>query len=304
MIPLFPQFKKLTDSDQKHITEITNKYDPYSDFNFTSVYSYNTLELAEISVLNNNLVMKFTDYESNLPFYTFLGDNRVQDTLQQVIDRSIVDGFGNELKLIPEINIKSHLDTLADSYEISEDRDNFDYVYSLENLATLSGRHYDGHRNLVKRFHESFAGIKIEEITLVQKDIQQKISDLVFRWGKNKNKTEDEIKTEFSAIERLLNIAPTLNLTAIGAFDNDILVGFSIEEVLSSKWAIAHFGKADITYHGIFQVMEHEHAKRLHAKGIELLNYEQDLGISGLRQSKQNWKPIGFLKKYKIKPKA
>lgn len=36
------------------------------------------------------------------------------------------------------------------------------------------------------------------------------------------------------------------------------------------------------------------------SKGIKYLNLEQDIGIEGLRKGKENWRQIGFLKKFTI----
>ena len=75
MIPEFPQFKPLTLSDKEGIERITQKYPPYSDFNFMSMRSWDIKGKIKISKFNNNLVARFTDYLKGNPFFSFLGDN-------------------------------------------------------------------------------------------------------------------------------------------------------------------------------------------------------------------------------------
>jgi hypothetical protein len=41
--------------------------------------------------------------------------------------------------------------------------------------------------------------------------------------------------------------------------------------------------------------------KKLRALGCEFINFEQDMGIAGLKQAKRLWRPVKYLKKYTIK---
>ncbi len=56
-IPKFPSSKKLTLADQAEVQNFVEKFPPYSDYNFTSLYSYNVENNIELSWLNNNLVV-------------------------------------------------------------------------------------------------------------------------------------------------------------------------------------------------------------------------------------------------------
>ena len=107
MIPEFPQFKKLELSDKKDIEKFTSKFPPYSDFNFVSMWSWDIKGEMRLSVLNNNLVVRFTDYLTGNPFYSFLGDNKVNETAEQLLELSKNEGLKAELKLIPEDSVRS-----------------------------------------------------------------------------------------------------------------------------------------------------------------------------------------------------
>ena len=68
MITNFPNFKKLGLEDKPLIESFVKRYLPYSDFNFVSLWSYDTDNSYEISYLNKNLVIKQDDYITNEPF--------------------------------------------------------------------------------------------------------------------------------------------------------------------------------------------------------------------------------------------
>jgi hypothetical protein len=90
-------------------------------------------------------------------------------------------------------------------------------------------------------------------------------------------------------------------MVAVGIFDNSHMIGFAINEVLFYGIAINHFIKADTKYQGIFSYLMQENANILISHHRSHLNFEQDLGLPGLRQSKSTFRPVYFLKKYVIK---
>ena len=47
-----------------------------------------------------------------------------------------------------------------------------------------------------------------------------------------------------------------------------------------------------------------ESAKYLLERGVQMLNFEQDLGIPNLRQAKLGFRPHSFLKKYRVSRRA
>ena len=73
MIPKFPQFKKIELSDRVDVEAHTSLFEPYSDFEFTCLWTWDMKGERMISELNNNLVVRFTDYNTHNPFLSFLG---------------------------------------------------------------------------------------------------------------------------------------------------------------------------------------------------------------------------------------
>ncbi len=62
MIPLFPILKSVSIEDKESIEKYINLYPPYSDYNFASLWVWNTKKNILVSRLNNNL-----DYRFNMP---------------------------------------------------------------------------------------------------------------------------------------------------------------------------------------------------------------------------------------------
>ena len=129
MLPTFPNCKKISLEDKKNVETYLSNFPPYSDFNFLSMWSYNTQNDVEIATLHNNLVVRLRDYITQEPFYYFLGNNNVSESIEILLAHSEKEHLMPKLKLVPEESIRKDLGKL-DKYNITQDRDHFDYILS------------------------------------------------------------------------------------------------------------------------------------------------------------------------------
>jgi hypothetical protein len=301
MIPEFPNFKNIELPDKESINKFTCQYPPYSDFNFISMWSWDIRGQMKISQLNDNLVVLFNDYLTGEPFYSFLGKNCIEDTVEKIMNFSEKEGFGLKLRLIHEEVRENNTNK---RYIFLPDEDNFDYVYNIKDLFECSGRKYETQRNLINRFNKQSDGVRVEFFDSLN-SLKEDILNLDNDWAKSKIKTDGvlEFRNESEALKRIFDFKDN-NLCATCIFKNDVLIAFCINELIpDSDYALAHFAKANILYPGIYAFLLNNNCKFLLAKNKKYLNYEQDLGLPQLRYSKNAFKPIHFLKKYTlIKP--
>lgn len=301
MIPLFPNFKKLTIEDNTQVQNFLNKYLPFSDFNFFSMWSNNIEDDFIASILNENLVIRLRDYITDEPFYSFIGDNKVEDTIENLLRLSINENLQPVLKLVPEINFKL---TNSNEFEVQEDRDNFDYIYSSADMSELTGTNFHNQRNFINRFQKLYPEYRVEIIDISKPEVEQAIIGLFQKWGEDKGRLKDEIEHELKATKRAVRDAKFFKLIPLGIFDQDKLVGYMIGDLDHPDYCQTHFAKADTSYIGIFYMLYYHMAKQLVTRGYKYINNEQDLGFPGLRHSKEQWNPIKYLKKYIIKRKS
>lgn len=299
--PSFPVFAKLEINHKTAFYKFTKNFPPFSDYNFVSIWSYDVEEDTQVSILNTNLVIRLRDYITNEPTYSYFGHNKPLETVQELF--GYMEGIGAKpvLKLIPEINFIHHKKLIHEKFNVSEDRDSFDYIYSLEHLSKLPGKSYNSKRNKINRFLREYTKISVRLIDLKKRDNDNHILYVFSHWGGNRE-TEDT-SHELKALNRLLKYASYLNLVCTGVYINEKLEGFTIVEPIANKFAVAHFTKADPKKNGIFEFLYKSMADELLKKGLFFFNREQDLGIEGLRAAKLSWRPIKFLKKYTISKK-
>jgi hypothetical protein len=190
----------------------------------------------------------------------------------------------------------------AGDFHIAEDRDNFDYVYSTEKLSELQGSAFKKKRQLAQRFKREHPQSSIGLISLSEEGTHAQIKHLLSQWEKNKqNENKDcNLEHESVALSRLLNSAVNQNVFMTCVFDGEVMVGFGIDEILPNRSAISHFVKADIRYKGIYEFINQKISSYLVSQGVKLWNWQQDLGLEGLRRVKLSYEPAYFLKKYMV----
>lgn len=299
MIPKFPEFKKLELSDKKDVEKFTLKYPPYADHNFAGTWSWDVRDQMQISELNGNYVVRFINYETGEPFFTFLGENKVDETAKHLLDLSKKENLKLELKLIPEESAK-----LLDKnfFKVSEDRDNFDYVYNIAELKDYAGAKFKRKRNMYSAFVNKYPNAEVKIISLQDPAIQKDILKLYHKWfqKKIKNDTSFESHQELIVVEKFFSASNIFNILSVGVFLNSELIAFSIEEIMKSDYVVSHVVKTDSDLVGIHEFLIKNCAEILFSMHKIFLNQEQDLGLENLRQAKSRFRPSFFLKKYTV----
>lgn len=278
----------------KAIQSFTLKYDPYSDFNYTSLFSWNTNNSTGILFLNGNLVIRIPDYISGDNVYSILGHNKIDKSLLELL--AITD----VLKLVPQVVIDNIKD--PSRFEIKEDDDNHDYIYEAQKIASLMGGKLKKKRNKVNKFIADIGNnIEIINTMTLTKRQQDEMLALFDRWTEENHEPADSSKTERIAISRMLSNIPDLNLIITQLRLHGRLVGFSVNELLPNNFAICHFEKASLVHQNIYTFLATQTTTELTKHNVRFINWEQDLGIPGLRKSKESYHPVRLLKKYSVK---
>lgn len=181
-----------------------------------------------------------------------------------------------------------------DEFEISEERDAFEYIYKTEDLAFLRGKKYHGKKNHASYFEKTFDW-NFEEITPENIDRCILLND---QWERlNEQKEPTEIESEHEAIFKTLNSFFDLKLFGGILFIENEAVAFTFGERLNSNTFCTHVEKAYANFRGAYQMINRELAKALLGK-YEFINREEDTGSEGLRQAKLSYHPVKLLTKY------
>lgn len=174
---------------------------------------------------------------------------------------------------------------------ITEDRDNFDYLYFRDSLAELAGRKYHKKRNLIKAFinHHNYEGRPLLESYMPQ------ALEVLDQWREGRGEDGD-----YHAAREALEKCEPLQLCGGIYYVDDRPVAYTLgEELALGTSFVIHFEKALEEYKGIYQFVNQAFATII-TDHYQTINREQDLGHPGLRQAKMSYQPDGFVEKFKI----
>ncbi|MBI2416031.1 MAG: DUF2156 domain-containing protein [Candidatus Kerfeldbacteria bacterium] len=299
MIAHFPNFSPLQTTHREHVVRTSFERLPYSDHNFTSLWSWNAMGDAHISQHNDNVLVLLNDYiDSSKKILTLIGAKNFPDSVKDILSGPI-NALPKILDLIPE-DLMQQLDEKY--FIITEDRASHDYIYDVKKLLTYSGNKYGAKRNFVNRFKKKCPEAYCIHIDLSKEINRQKILDLFNRWTSYRAYLGINHTKEFNALKSFLEHSHIFdNIISLGLYDNEVLIGFAIVEFTNKDYCIIHFEKADYTnYIGIYPFLMQKVAELANGLGCLYINYEQDLGLDFLEKSKKSYHPEFFLKKYKV----
>ena len=294
MLNQYPNFSKLTLEHQSLIDDFIAEYEPYSDFNFLSLYSWNFDETAEVCLLNDNLVIKLPDYITGEPVVSILGKTKITESIQALLEESLT------LKLVPQATINSLQEPV--NFNIEEDIDNNDYIFDLSDHANFPRSEHKSKRKNMNRFIREYGErVLVQSLDIKDKVRVEELEQVFLQWGRERQRDDTEVENERVAILRFLEHADSFKCRAYEILIDEKIVGFSLNEILANKFANAHFQKSLIKYANMDIFFTNFVAKKLvEEEGCMYINWEQDLGIEGLRQLKQSYKPVKMLKKYLV----
>jgi hypothetical protein len=195
--------------------------------------------------------------------------------------------------LAQQISILEGLDI---EFKAKEDRDNFDYIYSVQKLSTLSGKKLDAKRNHINKFKKLHT-FKYEEIS--DENISDCI-DIIEKWCKERNYSQsDSLIAERKANLDLMNNFNSLRVKGAIIEVDGRPEAFTVGEQLNSNTVVIHVEKANSEIHGLYPLVNQQFLAN-HWNDIEYVNREQDLGIEGLRKAKLSYNPVSLLEKFTV----
>ena len=184
--------------------------------------------------------------------------------------------------------------------QVEDSREQWEYLYSQEELATLPGNKFHKKKNHVNKFRKTYG----EDYRVLSSDTPDSIEDILLlqeEWCRWRDcESSPALQAEKDVIFRVVGNWGRLGTLLGGAlYVEDKMVAFSIGEALDENSLVAHFEKVQPDYSGVYQAINNAFA-RYAGRGFDIINREQDMGEEGLRQAKETYYPIGFLEKSRV----
>lgn len=189
-------------------------------------------------------------------------------------------------------------------FEVSPQRDAYDYIYRVQALAELKGKSFDGKRNHIRKFVRNYPGYELRPL---DPPLLREAAALFEAWAtareNGRSGTLAAGALNHDCQRRALQRA-FAEYTRLGLIGGALLVRGAMQGVIiasrgAGDTAIVHFSYANAELPGIYQTLLWEACRRLF-RTFTYLNLEEDMGIPGLRKTKLSWHPLKLEEKFRI----
>ena len=275
---VFPEEEPLSLNNKVVIEQLNTQLgNNLSHLQFSNLFILDLDNTTSISRMGFNLVVSRVDMETGQRVYSLLGRDWIP-----VVEKMFELGVeAVELCPRPYGNFRS-------------DPDNADYVYSVSKTSRLVGAEYAGFRRKLSLFRREAAGQKIafkalgsckyQLVWQVQRQWLEEIS------GMSKEAKYSAVN-EQAALEKALVFVEELGLR-IDVLEVGLeVVGFAVTEPIARKTLLIHFFKTSRRAKGAAEFLFWSLANKYRTE-LRWINFEQDLGLPGLKGFKKSLVPL------------
>jgi hypothetical protein len=280
--------------DREHVTAALAADPPStSELTFTNLWVWRGARAIALGRDEDGALVARCEEHGARFFLPPVGARDAAATARRLVGVAREQGFPFEVRRAPA----ALADALrAAGFAAREDRDSFDYVYEVGALASLEGRHFDGKRNQVRRLTRERACAYAPLDAAVAAEclaLEEDWCDL------RACRLDAGLTAEQAAIGECLRLHRELGLIGGVIRVDGRVKAFALAERLAGDTAVVHFEKADPQVPGLYQLVNHWFCREA-LGAFRFVNREQDLGIPGLRQAKESWRPHHLVAKFTV----
>lgn len=264
------------------------------EYSFSNLYLWGRQQVA----LLHGCVAFFSHFNgrSVYPFPIGYGDRRaaIEDILRDARERGIPCRITNMRPADwEELN-----GWFPGKFIVRADRDSFDYVYDIRELAELKGRKFQKKRNHVNRFLQEHPDCRTVPLTRENmEDAQAMVED----WYVNRAQEDPhgDYLLEKIAMDRAFRNFEALGMEGMVLEDGGEILAVTMATRLAGDTMDVHFEKAREDVDGAYAMINRSFARYLRERHPEVgyLNREDDLGLEGLRKAKLAYQPHHMVEK-------
>jgi len=265
---------------------------------FTNFYMWRAPYHIEWTIVEGCLCIKASHHDHTYMLAPFARQNgSIAAALKAMLDYFSAAGQPFVLKGV-SAESKAELEALRPGYfSFVADRDNYDYVYLIEDLLWLKGRKYSSKKNHLNYFKRTYSQYQYLPLTA---DLLPSCLETALQWYADREQdNENEIELEQAAVVDILHHYDALALSGGAILIDGKMEAFSIGEQLNDDMALIHVEKGNPHIRGIYQAINQEFCRDRWSE-LKYVNREEDMGIDGLRQAKESYHPVKLVEKYDV----
>ena len=260
---------------------------------FSNLYMWKAGYNMKYDIVDGFLVV-FAGYEPIGEYFHFpLGEGDKKDVLLKLDEYMLGKHGGYSIRKLSREDANALDKLLPGKFRFEENREFYDYVYSVDKLINLQGKKYHSKKNHLNTFKNTynFTYHKMDEsnISMCKK--------CTCDWIRERNTDPD--MEEYIAAEIMFDSFFELGLKGGFLTVDGRIVALSVGEN-NFGTIIIHVEKADPSVKGAYAAINQMFLEKEFADAL-YVNREEDLGIEGLRKAKLSYHPEIMLEKITAK---
>lgn len=293
------EFREITAEDKENYDSLHEMSPEHGcEYSFANLYMWGEQYMAKVG---NDAVI-FSHFNGRDTYLFPIGGGDKKESLDAIISDAAGKGIQCRITGVTNDDREIIEKLYPGRFDFKADRDFFDYVYSVDDLAELKGKKYHGKKGHYRKFCDAHEGYSAELIT---EDNVQAVRDMLDDWYAERE-TSDAYYTfdmERNALKCAFAESDKLGVVGLVIVHEGRVLAFSMGSRLSHDTFDVHFEKAASGVDGAYAAINCEFAKfiRENYPDVSFLNREDDMGIEGLRRAKESYKPHHMVEKFTAK---
>ena len=287
------QYKSVTLEDKEWIAACMKAANLRgSEFTFANLFDWREIYDFKIARFEDMLIIK--SGRSDTDFMYPVGGGDVSKAISALMQEAKELGGEFSMYGIPASAVEAVSQQLGEHYEILPVRDNFDYIYDRESLATLAGKKLHAKRNHINNFIAANPDWSLEPIT--QENIGQ-AWEMNLQWCAAQECVSHSLRNEGCAVENAFKNFFELGLRGAMLKAGGRIVAYTIGSAVTDDTFVVHIEKAFADVQGAYPMINREFVRSLPENYI-YINREDDVGDLGLRKAKESYRPAMMYERY------
>ena len=265
---------------------------------FSNLYGWAHKFNTQFAILNDFLLIKFTNAAGGCSYLTPLGKGDLKSAIE-----ALYDDCGCKVKFemsgVTEEMWQQIEEAMPDVFEKIPAPESFDYIYTSEKLIHLTGKKLQSKRNHINRFKKEN---KWEYISL--NDHPETLAEcrrMLTEWyDLNKESHDNSLRLDYITTSDFLHNFEALGLCGGAICVQNQIAAFSLGTRLTADTFIVHVEKAFTDIHGAYTIMNQQLVEN-EAANYTYINREEDMGFESLRKAKMSYQPDILLEKNLVK---
>ncbi|MEE0956396.1 MAG: phosphatidylglycerol lysyltransferase domain-containing protein [Eubacterium sp.] len=295
-------YKKVSAEDIAVFKERLLPLKPYaSEYNAGSLVIWSMEYGLEWKITHDRIIFRMQQDEHRIDFFIPDFGRDPEGLVQELLAEGKAEGKKIQLCDFSEDTAMDIMERMPGLFNMSYNRDQSDYIYNVDALIRLPGKHYHEKKNHVNKFKRTYSNWEYKSLSAEDGEECLKLEQ---DWIDAQAEVTPDMEYEMRGMKLAFRHWDELELFGGAILVNGKMAGFTVGEWQTDNMTDTHFEKGALDYDGIYQILNQQFSEHeLGPRGAVYVNREEDMGIEGLRKSKESYKPDIIFHKYNLMQK-